>query len=320
MKSKSLAGYSYSITEGKAARDAGQLLALRIETSLLCNMRCIYCAWNSGEALDNEIDYSVLKRFVNEGKALGAKSVIIVGGGEPTIYKDFKNLVTYISELKMIPVVITNGMTIDMEMAKFLYNSNCSVLIKCDSLKPSTQDYLSGIPGAFKRMNIGLQNLIDCGFNQTTDKDQLRLGISFIVTSLNIDEIPDIWRFARKNNLYPNMEILNSIGRSSTNITELFTDKHQLDMVLDRILKIDETEFGIQAVRGSTHSNHCLQHLYSVYLNVQGYVQPCGAIRIKAYNFNDANLVSILNNNYFCNARKQENHLDENVELTSYFF
>ena len=56
-------------------------------------MKCLYCAWDSGIPLDDEIDFEDLVRFIDEGLELGIKSVVIIGGGEPTIYRHFRELV-----------------------------------------------------------------------------------------------------------------------------------------------------------------------------------------------------------------------------------
>jgi len=314
-----LKGYSYSHDIGRKARDNGQILSVRVETSLLCNMRCRYCGWNSGIPLDDEVGFDTLINFISEAKEMGAKSVVIIGGGEPTIYTHFKELVTYINQEDLIPVVITNGLTTDIELAKFLFENNCSVLIKCDSFKAEVQDYLSGMDGAYKKIQYGLKSLIEAGFTKSvSDDNNLRLGISFVVTSKNIDEVCDIWRFCRMNNIYPNIELLNPTGRSLENIDELLPDSKKLANIMKTISEIDEKEFQIKQIKQIDRSNHCLQHLYSVYLNVAGYVQPCGAIRIRNFNYKDNSLRTILNNDYFKKARSKEIHLDENVELTSF--
>lgn len=313
-----LKGYSYSVETGKSARNSEKLLTLRVETSLLCNMKCIYCAWDSGKALKDEIDFKLLKDFVTEGKELGCKSVVIIGGGEPTIYNYFKELVTYITQLDMIPVVITNGMTMDKELADFLYINNSSVLLKFDSMNPEIQNYLSGIPNAHSRINTAFDYLVKAGFTKRNSDEELRLGFSFVVTSKNISEICKIWTFCRENNIYPNMELLNPIGRSSDNIKDLMPEPVRLNEVMQQIKEVDELKFDIKHSLCSSHANHCLQHIYSLYLNVQGFIQPCGAIRMQKFNYKDMSIKEVLDTSYFKHIRYQETHLDENVELSSF--
>ncbi len=310
-KKNILRGYTYSYEEGRKARDSCRLLTLRIETSLVCNMKCRYCAWESGNALDYEIDFTELKRCIDDGISLGIKSVVIIGGGEPTIYSHFAELVMYINSKKLIPVVITNGLTMNYDLAKFLYDNNCSVLLKHDSFHKHVQDYLSGINGAYSKINDGLNNLISVGYTQDID-DGLRLGLSFVVTKQNIDEITKIWKYCRNNNLYQNMELLNPIGRTKYNADKLIPEQSYVKKIIEEIKKID-LNLGFDI----SNEPSCLQHLYSMYLNVQGNIQPCGAIRIKEFKYNEYDsLKECYENSYFSRIRRIENHLDEDSELT----
>ena len=306
-----LLGYTYTFEEGKKARNERKLLTLRIETSLACNMKCLYCAWDSGIPLDDEIDFEDLVRFIDEGLELGIKSVVIIGGGEPTIYRHFRELVSYIHSKSLIPVVITNGLTMNNNLAKFLYNNNCSVLLKHDSLKEEVQDYLSGMDGAYSKINIGLKNLIEVGYTKEVE-DGLRLGLSFVVTKQNYNEITTMWRYCRENNIYPNMELLNPIGRTKANAADLIPEPKDMKKIIEEIKEI-ELDFGIQP----SNEPACLQQLYSMYLNVQGYIQSCGAIRKNRFKYSDYNsLKECYENSYFRRIRTIEDHLDEEKELT----
>lgn len=311
-----LKGYCYSIPEGMEACSEGKLLCARIETSYLCNMNCIYCAWDSGADQSCEIEYELLLRFITELKAQGAKSVIIVGGGEPTIYERFRDLVEFIDQLDLIPVVITNGLTMDRGLADFLYSHQASVLIKHDSDLQETQNFLSGNKHAYKKMYEGLKNLIDLGFAKELNT---RLGISFVITKKNKKEIPDIWRFCRKNHIYPNPELLNPIGRAEINFDDLVLGENELEQLLETVNRIDLEEFHIDKKRVKQGENYCLQHLYSLYLNVDGYIQPCGAIRNSLTDFHNTTISEILKTREYQDIRSTQRHLDDTVQFTSYF-
>lgn len=306
-----LIGYTYMFEEGKKARNEGKLLTLRLETSLACNMKCRYCAWDSGKSLDDEIGFDDLKRCIDDGIQLGIKSVVIIGGGEPTIYRHFRELVSYINDNGLIPVVITNGLTMKSDLAQFLYESNASVLLKHDSLREEVQDYLSGMSGAYAKIQDGLKNLMAAGYT-SNQEDGLRLGLSFVVTKQNIDEVAAIWKFCRENNIYPNMELLNPIGRTKDNADDLLPNQQDVKKLIEEVKEIDAS-IGIQP----SNEPPCLQHLYSMYLNVQGYIQPCGAIRIMKFKYDDySSLKECYEDSYFSRIRTIENHLDEKSELT----
>ena len=205
------------------------------------------------------------------------------------------------------------------ELSDFLYENNCSVLLKHDSFIPDTQDYLAGTEGAYLKIQEALSHLTKSGFLEKGEQeDHVRLGLSFVVTAMNLNEISAIWRMCRQKNIYPNMELLNPIGRISDGFSKLIPDKTKQVDVLNEIKKIDQEEFGIIQKNHGNHANHCLQHLYSIYLNAQGNIQPCGAIRINKFKYKKGELKKILNNSYFQDARSRHEHLDENVELTAF--
>jgi MoaA/NifB/PqqE/SkfB family radical SAM enzyme len=192
-----LKGYMYGAQEAHKARNSNRLLAIRLETNKSCNLRCRYCYARSGEDLTKAADFNILKRIISEAKELGIKSVVVIGGGEPTLYSEFRELITYIDSLGIVPVIFSNTVLMTEELAKFLYEHNASVMGKLDSLKPETQDYLAGRKGAFQDMKKGLENLLKAGFSEPAEPGKLRLGVSFVSNKMNLGEIEDIWHFCR---------------------------------------------------------------------------------------------------------------------------
>lgn len=82
--------------------------------------------------MDNEISYDSLVGLVDEAKTLGAKSVVVIGGGEPTIYPQFRELISHINSEGLIPVIFTNTQGITDDLAKFLFDNNVTVITKLD--------------------------------------------------------------------------------------------------------------------------------------------------------------------------------------------
>jgi len=149
-----LRGYMYGAKEAYEARNSNRLLAIRLETNKSCNLRCRYCYARSGEDLVKVVDLDTLKSIISEAKELGIKSVVVIGGGEPTLHPTFKELVAYNDSLGIIPMVFSNTVLMTEELAEFLYKHNASVMGKLDSLKPEVQDYIAGREGAFKDIKI----------------------------------------------------------------------------------------------------------------------------------------------------------------------
>jgi MoaA/NifB/PqqE/SkfB family radical SAM enzyme len=276
-----LRGYMYGAKEAYKARNSNRLLALRLETNKSCNLRCRYCYAGSGEDSVEIADFNILKSIISEAKELGIKSVVVIGGGEPTLYPRFRELVAYIDFLGIIPVVFSNTVLMTEELAEFLYKHNASVMGKLDSLKPEVQDFLAGREGAFKCIKNGLENLMSTGFLKPSEPGKLRLGISFVSNKMNLEEIEDIWHFCRQNNIFPNMEILTPTGRANDELEDKLLTPEEIKEYKLKLLEIDRKYYRYDWLPYTPITAcGCLQHLYSLYINIEGNVRPCAPTKL----------------------------------------
>ncbi|MBD3260860.1 MAG: radical SAM protein, partial [Candidatus Altiarchaeales archaeon] len=239
-----LRGYTYDPVHAYAARDDGRLLALRVETNTTCNLKCRYCYAESGDTTSKQLPYPLLTKTIDEAQKLGVESIVVIGGGEPTLYERFRDLIAYINDKNMLPVVFTNTILVDEELAKYLHENNASVMGKMDSLKPEVEDYLVGREGAFESIRGGLQNLMDAGFSNPEDPHNLRLGVSFVTNKMNIGEIDRIWGFCRENNIFPNMEILTPTGRAKDELNDLTLTESEIKDYKLQLLDLDRKKYG----------------------------------------------------------------------------
>lgn len=271
-----LLGYTYTGREAYAARNENRLLSLRLETNRSCNLRCLYCYAQSGQRLKNELTFKELCQVIAQAKNLGVRSVVIIGGGEPTIHPRFRDLVAFTDSLGIRPVIFTNTVSMTPNLARFLYDANASVMGKLDSLNPDIQGFLAGRRDAGAKIRDGLQCLIDAGFTRTDDPMRLRLGVSFVSCRLNVDEIEDIWQFCRERNIFPNMEVLTPTGRAKENLAECGLTRREIKAYKLRLLEIDRTRYGYNWLPYTPlTASGCLQHLYSLYVTIEGSVRPC---------------------------------------------
>ncbi len=304
-----LKGYNFSPKQARNAREKNRLLSMRLETSAECNLRCVYCNGLNGKKPQRGISFPLMRRVISEVKSLGGESVVVIGGGEPTIYRYFRPLVEYINKQDMIPVVITNGLTLTPRMCRFLYQQNASVLFKLDSLDHHTQDILSGSKGTSRLIMKGMHNLFAAGFNKAQGK-LLRCGASFVVTRLNYHDIPGIWRFCRENNIYPNLEEFIPRNRGLTRKDELWVRKEDLQRLKNNLLAIDQKEYGFSWFINAPLPGHgCLQHLYSIYVSSEGYVRPCADIDIKMVNIKYSTVSEAIETPFLQYTRNIEKHL-----------
>ena len=127
-------------------------MRITVETSKICNLKCRYCCADAGNPYPNELSYDEIISVIDQAKTFGARSVILIGGGEPLMYKRYFDLVDYINDNGMIPSSFTNCTLITKETAKRLYEKNVTITGKMNSFDENKQDYLVGVKGASKKI------------------------------------------------------------------------------------------------------------------------------------------------------------------------
>lgn len=310
-----LKGYSYSLQEIYAARDAGQILCLRMETNDSCNLKCIYCYSYLRRKEQKEMPFEDACDVIDQGIDLGLHSIVYLGGGEPLLYKHFWPFIEYVSRKKVIPVIFTNGPLINLNIAERLFDLKVSVVIKLDSMDEETQDLLSG-RGTYKRIRAGLDALLKAGFGGLTGR-YTRLGIGLCATKVNLLETPRIWRFARENNFFPNVELATEIGKATPDIT---LEPNQARWLRQTLREIDEKEFNIKwsAPYSSIPAHSCGIFLPGAAIKADRSVALCPEMPSVA-NLSGKTLAEIIREPPFSMARALENNIEEPCASCKFF-
>lgn len=152
-------------------------LSINLDLTTACNYACDHCIdWdilNSGISHDDE----VLRASIRQMADRGLRSVILIGGGEPTVYPRFSDFVRFLKSLALQVAVVTNGSRNDriLEIADCLDERDW-VRLSLDSATDATfqgmhkpkkavtlQEIVEGIPpikAANPRPRIGFSYVI----------------------------------------------------------------------------------------------------------------------------------------------------------------
>ena len=84
-------------------------VSINLDVTTACNYRCDHCV--DMDILNKNINYEheLLKDSLSQLVENGLRSVIIIGGGEPTAYKGFEDIVRHLKALGTQIGVVTNG-------------------------------------------------------------------------------------------------------------------------------------------------------------------------------------------------------------------
>jgi MoaA/NifB/PqqE/SkfB family radical SAM enzyme len=228
------------------ARKNNILISLALRLPCNCNLHCGFC-YGKIPAKGILLDFNEIKKILDQASKFKARTVEIVGEGEPLLYPQFIELISYINHLGMVPTLYSNCTLITQDIARFLFENNTTVIGKQNTLSPKKQDNICGIKGAYQKITNGLNNLIEAGFNDTNPS---RLGIHTVVLKENISDIPKLWIQWRKKRILPQVQAL--VYPSKTQARQYFeyykkyaTTPAETRHLFEKLSKIDREKFKI---------------------------------------------------------------------------
>jgi len=193
----------------KADDEKHMMLSLGLTTSPGCNMRCVFCYSDSGtREAGNEIrelmDLKDFEKAISESAKLGAQSAILVGIGETLMDKKIRQIIEMISANGMYPLVFTNGTLLDKEMVKFLRRNQTTIYLSLNAVKEDIFEKISGSKGLFPRVMEGIDNCLEEGFGQITERNGHQVtdfAVNTMVMKENMDNIDEIKEFCNRKNI-----------------------------------------------------------------------------------------------------------------------
>jgi len=285
-----MCGQEFSPQEIRAACRAGGLLSMELELSRACNLQCIYCYADAGRRDQDELAPGEVFDVIEQAKAMGVRKVVLLGGGEPLLCRHIRRVVEHLSERRLVIELFTNGTLLDDEMAQFLYEHRVKVVVKLNSQRPEIQDELAGKPGTLEAIRRGIECLRRAGYPDA----EHGMGVETIICRQNLPELAGLWRWARREGIYPYVESITVQGRAKEN-PELLVSAAETQSVFEELSRIDRDEFNIRWVpRPPLADSTCNRHLYSCTITAQGNVLPCPGVDIPLGNIRDAPLVRII--------------------------
>jgi mycofactocin radical SAM maturase len=155
-------------------------ICLTWELTYACNLACVHCLSSSGRRDPMELSTAECKGVIDELQRMQVFYVNI-GGGEPTVRKDFWELVEYATAHDVGVKFSTNGSRITRERAAWLAASDyVDVQISIDGATAEVNDAVRG-PGSFDTAIRAMEHLADAGFEG--------FKLSVVVTRHNVSQL-----------------------------------------------------------------------------------------------------------------------------------
>jgi MoaA/NifB/PqqE/SkfB family radical SAM enzyme len=318
-KLNSIDGWYFSKKEISECLNNGHMINPSIDLSNRCNLNCPYCYVEDKDSnrkirTADELSFEELISVIDDLILCGAKTINIVGAGEPTIDTFFEEIIEYIYHKKIKTVLFTNGIQLanDQRLVKLLSKFHVSIVIKYNSTNPKNQDLMVGRDGYTEKRNKAIETLIDLGF---TSHEPTKLGIDVIVNKGNYSEIPNILRWCREKNIFPIIggyipsgrtingtfsgyksieNLTNNLQSEIISLLKPIEQNKKIELIND-LKEIDES-FGIEHPDNPAYYSGgiCTQTL-GLYITIYGEIYSC--IAKKCLDGSSDNLLGNIRNN-----------------------
>lgn len=279
--------------EIEKARLDNHLLLIDIHMGNRCNLHCPGCYRNAGRSFAEELTIDECENILRQARALGAKTWVVTGSGEPFLDPKLQPLIEFAGWLNMGVVIFTNNTLITSDLAHWLSVEEVSIVAKLNSFKPDIQDFIVGKPGAHTAIYRGLKNLVDYGFNKPQPS---KLGIDTVIVRQNYEEISDIFRYCRSSNIVPYITTELPGGRGKDNAEILDVSVQEIKDIFFRLREIDRKEYGFNwephppIVAGGS----CKKILYQLFVGPTGEIGVCPGLDASLGNIRKISLADAL--------------------------
>jgi sulfatase maturation enzyme AslB (radical SAM superfamily) len=176
-----------------------------------CNSQCLFCCNDA----DSENNYGIATKSIfeilNQLKKWGVLRIIL-GGGEPLVRKDIKEILLYAHAIGIRPALATNGILLTEELVDIISKVCCTLQISLDAIENDIYSYLRGVD---ELKNVK-KNII------MAVEHRLPVRIVTVITQRNYSQLTGIAQFIKDNGIsqWFIFKMLNS-GRAIKHKSEL---------------------------------------------------------------------------------------------------
>lgn len=250
-------------------------LGIEIKVTNRCNSNCLHCISSNTGQVEKQIDKKYLPVIV---KKIKEANIFYIGltGGEPLLYPFLFNFLDLIKEMGIKAGITTNGLLINLAMARRLRKAGVSLVrISLDGDSPKINDYFRGVNGHFEKVKRSINYLNKVGIDSI---------ILSVISKYNIDRLENIILAAKEFGAKAiNCYSLVPGGRAR-NLTNYIFSPKEYKRFLEKILELKNkykgkikilTETPLLNILTKGNEHICLAGNASLFVKEDCSVIPC---------------------------------------------
>ncbi len=205
-----------------------------------CNYRCLGCnVWKEQDK--NELSTNEVKKGLDILKKLGIIELVL-SGGDPLLRDDIGEIIEH-STKNFLTTVYDNG-SMAAKKIDCLRKVDFAA-ISIDSLDPKKNDYIKGVPGAWKKAMETVETL---------QKEGIKVCVTPTISQLNLNEIVDMTNYFTQKKIpvwyclysYDRTADANQLFRiGKANDEFIITDKQAMVKLCDDLIEMMKTNMQI---------------------------------------------------------------------------
>ena len=207
-------------------------ICLTWELTYACNLACVHCLSSSGRRDPRELSTAECMAVIDELERMQV-FYVNVGGGEPTVRRDFWELVDYAVAHQVGVKFSTNGSRITPEIASRIAGTDyVDVQVSLDGATAQVNDRVRG-SGSYATAIRAMENLADAGF------DGFKLSV--VVTRENVAQLDAFKALADRYHAQLRLTRLRPSGRGADVWDELHPTGAQQRVLYEWLLAHGES-------------------------------------------------------------------------------
>lgn len=238
-----------------------------LEVTLRCNMKCLHCGSSADtRARENELNVEQWKDVVDQLCDMGTE-YFTLSGGEPFVWRHWKELSQHIADKKKTLSIVSNGYLIMNDDITFLKKIGMwNIGLSVDGLKTS-HDYIRGIDGAYLRVMAAIRRFKKAGIKVvvSTSVNQFNFKDLEPMKSYLEDAGVDLWQ----------VQVVNSFGRAGDNKHSMLITKAQYAELISFIHR-SQNEFKRGHIKMNVMPADSVGYCHGIAADIWGDMEWCG--------------------------------------------
>lgn len=230
-------------------------VSINLDLTSACNFRCPHCVDSGIINTGDTLDLDTVRQSIDTLKDKGLLSVILIGGGEPTLHRDFEEIVRFSKERHLQVGIATNGSRLErVEKVAELLEDGDWLRLSLDTAREETFRK-AHLPAS----SVTLGKILENASRIKKVNPKISLGYSFVIVwdgirynghelTPNMDEIPGAVSLAREYSFdYVSFKpcLLRLEGSGKESLFDPPDPEREKKVVRDIQTKIDEAD-GLQ--------------------------------------------------------------------------